>query len=127
MIKQHIIKIYYKHPQSLLFDVCQHKYWLIAWIKALWRTKFGWNFFNFQYSIKRSDINFNDFRSEILDFAIKKCPTEWRRGQAVFNYINQNYHVARQVQFEDGIDCFYNDDKIEPFIIASYRKLCGGF
>ena len=54
-------------------------------------------------------------------------PKNWREGQAVFNYINQHYHVARQVQFEDGIDCFYNDDNIEAFIIASYRKLCCGF
>ena len=45
MITKHIIKIYYKYPQSLLFATCEHKYWLITWIKALWCTKFSWNFF----------------------------------------------------------------------------------
>lgn len=51
---------------------------------------------------------------------IKNLPSNWRRGQKVFNFIEENYHVARKVQFEDHIDCFYDDSKIDEFINASY-------
>lgn len=46
-------------------------------------------------------------------------PEEWRDGQFVFNAIDQLYGVARTLQFNYGIDCFYNDDKIEDFFIKS--------
>lgn len=63
--------------------------------------------------------NLSEFREEILT-AMKDKPKEWRDGQFVFNYINEKYGVARYVQFIDGIDCFYNDDKIDQFIDKCY-------
>lgn len=65
---------------------------------------------------------FEDFRDEVFE-AINKKPSYWRDGQAVFNYIDEIYGVARQVQFIDDIDCFYDDDNIEAFIVAAYRKI----
>ena len=51
-------------------------------------------------------------------------PKDWRKGQFVFNHIEENYgDVAREVQFQDKIDCFYNNDKIEEFIEACYNRL----
>ena len=46
-------------------------------------------------------------------------PKSWREGQFVFNYIDVVYGVARFVQFEDKIDCFYDDSQIDAFIIKS--------
>lgn len=43
-------------------------------------------------------------------------PKDWRKGQFVFNFIDANYGVARAVQFEDRVDCFFCDDKIDDFI-----------
>lgn len=43
-------------------------------------------------------------------------PKYWRKGQFVFNYIDENYGVARTVQFEDRVDCFFCDDEIDDFI-----------
>ena len=43
-------------------------------------------------------------------------PKNWREGQAVFNYIDEVYGVARIAQFKYCVDCFYNDDKIDEFI-----------
>ena len=43
-------------------------------------------------------------------------PKDWRKGQFVFNFIDANYGVARAVQFEDRVDCFFRDDKIDEFI-----------
>ena len=43
-------------------------------------------------------------------------PKNWREGQAVFNYIDEVYGVARIAQFKYRVDCFYNDDKIDEFI-----------
>ena len=39
-----------------------------------------------------------------------------RYGQAVFNYVDEYFGVARKVQFEDNVDCFYNDDAVDAFI-----------
>jgi hypothetical protein len=69
---------------------------------------------------------FEEFQNEVLDYAYNRKPVEWRYGQAVFNYIDEHYNVARQVQFIDKVDCFYNDELIEQFILLSYRQLCIG-
>ena len=50
-------------------------------------------------------------------------PKEWRDGQFVFNMIDHIYGVARIVQFNHGVDCFYNDDKIEEFFIKSVEVI----
>ena len=68
---------------------------------------------------------FEEFRTEILDYAYNRRPLEWRLGQAVFNYIDKYYNVARRVQFIDQVDCFHNDEVIDQFILLSYRQLCG--
>ena len=41
---------------------------------------------------------------------------EYRYGQSVFNIVDQYIGLARTVQFCDGIDCFYDDEKIDAFI-----------
>lgn len=43
-------------------------------------------------------------------------PKNWRDGQYVFNYIDQVYGIARHIQFKEGIDCFYDDSKIDVFL-----------
>ena len=50
-------------------------------------------------------------------------PPQWRKGQFVFNYIDQIYGVARDVQFKDNVDCFYNDDKIDEFLECVIKRL----
>lgn len=63
------------------------------------------------------------FRDNILTLVETK-PKQWRRGQAVFNFIDKLYgEVARKVQFEDGVDCFYDDDDIEAFIYSAYNRV----
>ena len=52
-------------------------------------------------------------------------PSHWREGQFVFNTIDNLYGVARTVQFNDKIDCFYDDSKIDQFINACYNRLYG--
>lgn len=63
-----------------------------------------------------------EFKKEVLDFADNR-PTHWRKGQAVFNYIDAEYGVARDVQFIDHVDCFYIDENIEQFIDKAYDRL----
>ena len=51
-------------------------------------------------------------------------PHNWREGQFVFNRVEELFgDIARQVQFKDGIDCFYNDSKIDTFILHAYKRL----
>ena len=54
-------------------------------------------------------MTYNDFITEIWS-NVDNCPKEWRKGQKVFNVIEELYgNVAREVQFIDGVDCFYDD------------------
>lgn len=63
-----------------------------------------------------------EFKEEVL--TAMEGRAEWcRKGQFVFNYIDEVYHVARTVQFKGGIDCFYNDNNIDAFIECAYRYL----
>lgn len=68
------------------------------------------------------EMKLEDFRAEVLT-AMKDKPKEWRYGQFVFNYIDSMYGVARHVQFNEGVDCFYVDSKIDEFIYKCYEVL----
>ena len=56
-----------------------------------------------------------ELKQEIYNWIPNK-PKNWREGQAVFNYVDQVYGVARDAQFGYGVDCFYDDSKIDAFI-----------
>ena len=58
-------------------------------------------------------ITVEELKKEISEI---EFPKNWRKGQSVFNYIDAIYGVARNIQFEYGIDCFYNDDNIDDFL-----------
>ena len=67
-------------------------------------------------------MTYEEFREDVLN-GIKTFQNDWREGQKVFNYIDFKYHVARKVQFDYGIDCFYRDDLIDKFIETAYKLL----
>lgn len=66
--------------------------------------------------------SYKEFREEIQN-VIDNRPSHIRRGQAVFNYIDKNYGVARTLQYELGLDCYYRDEIIEEFVQKSYELL----
>lgn len=70
-----------------------------------------------------ASMDFEKFKQEVLDYTNNRKPKQWRKGQAVFNYIDSVYGVARTVQFNDKIDCFYVDDNITEFIKAAYKYI----
>lgn len=68
-------------------------------------------------------ITFEEFIQDI-EQQLENKPKEWRVGQFVFNYIEEKYgSVAREVQFQDRIDCFYDNDKIKEFVEVVYKRL----
>lgn len=58
-------------------------------------------------------ITVEELKKEISEI---EFPKNWRKGQSVFNYIDNVYGIARTIQFEYGIDCFYNDKYIDDFL-----------
>lgn len=61
-------------------------------------------------------MTYGDFITNIWK-EVAKCPKCWRKGQSVFNVIEEQFgNVARQVQMIDGVDCFYDDTQIDLFI-----------
>ena len=69
-------------------------------------------------------MTLEEFKTSI--YSIEK-PTHWREGQFVFNIASKilGDGIVRQVQFEDGIDCFYDDTKIDDFINACNNRING--
>lgn len=45
-----------------------------------------------------------------------------REGQAIFNYIDTTYGVARDVQYEDCVDCFFDDSQIYEFVEKAWDR-----
>lgn len=65
-------------------------------------------------------MTLEEFKNSI--YSIEK-PSNWRDGQFVFNTIDKLYKVARKVQFKNNIDCFYDDSKINQFIVACFNEI----
>ena len=60
---------------------------------------------------------------ERLDLAMNSKPIFYRVGQFVFNYIDFEFGVADAVKYEDGVDCSYDDAKVEDFIECAARRI----
>lgn len=56
-----------------------------------------------------------------IGIAMKQMPDNWRKGQKVFNAIDTEFGVARIVQFQLGVDCYYDDSKIKEFKDKAYE------
>ena len=68
-------------------------------------------------------MTYEEFITELWNL-VNQCPKEWRKGQAVFNVLDRDFGgVARDVQFIDGVDCFYNDELILEFIDCAWKRL----
>lgn len=69
-------------------------------------------------------ISLKRFKKLIME-TVKNKPSNIRYGQCVFNFIDENFHVARQIQMEDNIDCFYDDTKVPLFIMNAWYRYNG--
>ena len=75
---------------------------------------------------KREIEDFDGWKRGIMEF-VEKCPSEWRRGQSVFNTLESIYgDIVRKVCFEQHIDCFYDDKRTDDFLIAVFDALVRG-
>ena len=67
-----------------------------------------------------------EFITEVKNAAgkLRKVHPEWRKGQAIFNIVDNNpkyLGVAQIVQFQYHIDCFFVDERIEDFLDKCYE------
>ena len=67
-------------------------------------------------------MTLEEFKKQILSCS-SQFPSNWRKGQKVFNYIDYKYGIARAIQFNKGVDCFYQDKYIDAFIEEAYNIL----
>lgn len=68
-------------------------------------------------------MSYDEFKKSILSEVEETRPKHIRKGQAVFNYVDDKFGLARKIQFEYNTDCFYRDDKIEPFLKILYSLM----
>lgn len=46
------------------------------------------------------------------------------KGQSVFNYVDTYFgNVAREVQLDDGIDCYHDNNSIKSFLEACWKRI----
>ena len=57
-------------------------------------------------------------RNEVFTAMQSKKPAWYRKGQFVFNYIDFEYGVCKEVIQRYGVNCFYEDDHIDRFLEA---------
>lgn len=67
-------------------------------------------------------MTFEEFKSQIIARA-KEYPSYIRKGQGIFNAVDELTGVARVVQFDDHIDCYHNDENIDAFLEASWKRV----
>lgn len=68
-------------------------------------------------------MKYEEFVQKIWECVVQ-CPKEWRKGQSVFNVMEEQFgSVAREVQFIDNVDCFYDDSKIDLFLDKCWVRL----
>lgn len=63
-----------------------------------------------------------ELKKEVMTKSINK-PKSWRLGQFIFNYIDEKYGVSRIVQFNDKVDCFYDDKNIDNFLFHAVKYI----
>lgn len=71
-------------------------------------------------------MNLDIFKTAVLKSANELADVYgWRFGQSVFNLLDTVMYgkVARDVQYFDNVDCFYDDSKTEEFIKYAYNRL----
>lgn len=66
--------------------------------------------------------SYQEYKNECLIVAENRSRF-LRKGQAIFNYVDENYGIAREAQIVHKIDCYYFDEKIEEFIQCTYNIL----
>lgn len=71
-------------------------------------------------------MTFNDFKIRVLTNVDDIAEAyNWRLGQSVFNLLDLEAYgkIARDVKDFDGVDCFYDDSKVDEFIRRAYNRM----
>lgn len=68
-------------------------------------------------------MDYKDLKDRVMYHLEYDKPRWSRKGQFVFNYIDCVYGVARDVQYKDNIDCFYDDNLIDEFIKCAAKRI----
>ena len=66
-------------------------------------------------------MSYESFKKTIIEEVELTRPKSIRKGQAVFNYVDEKFGLARKIQYDYNIDCFYNDLKIDAFLKILYK------
>lgn len=66
-------------------------------------------------------MSYEKFKKSIIDEVELTRHKYIRKGQAVFNYVDEKFGLARKIQYDYNIDCFYNDAKIDAFLKILYK------
>lgn len=58
-----------------------------------------------------------------INQALNQKPSWYRLGQFIFNWVDFEYGICKEVMQRYGVDCFYEDAHIERFLEACVAVL----
>lgn len=63
-------------------------------------------------------MTLEELRKEVFTAMQSQKPVWYSRGQFIFNYIDFEYGICKEVMQRYGVNCFYEDVHIDRFLEA---------
>lgn len=58
-----------------------------------------------------------------INIALANKPSYLRKGEFIYNYIDENYKVADDVRLKDFVSCFFDNDYIDKFLECASKRI----
>ena len=65
-------------------------------------------------------------KQELIDeikIALANKPSYLRKGEFIYNYIDETYNVADDVRLKDFVSCFFDNDSIDKFLECASKRI----
>ena len=58
-----------------------------------------------------------------INIALVDKPSYLRKGEFIYNYIEETYNVADDVRLKDFVSCFFDNDYIDEFLECASKRI----
>lgn len=58
-----------------------------------------------------------------INIALVNKPSYLRKGEFIYNYIDETYNVADDVRLKDFVSCLFDNDSIDKFLECDSKRI----
>lgn len=58
-----------------------------------------------------------------INIALVNKPSYLRKGEFIYNYIDETYNIADDVRLKDFVSCFFDNDYIDKFLECASKRI----